>query len=127
MPVCEICGARAKKLVRIEIDGAIFEVCPNCAKLGKPVKKRAPPPSRRVRRPKPLEIELPEVELRPNYNHLVKRARERLGLSQEELGRRIGEKPSVISHIETGRLRPDDRLARKLGRFLRIELFEPLE
>ncbi|MCD6511876.1 MAG: TIGR00270 family protein [Thaumarchaeota archaeon] len=126
MPVCEICGANVKKLIKIEIDGAVFEVCPNCSKLGKPVKARMAPPPRKAR-PRRFELELPEVELKPDYSYLVKRARERLGLTQEELGRRIGEKPSVISHIETGKLRPDDRLARKLERFLGIELFEPLE
>jgi putative transcription factor len=63
----------------------------------------------------------------PDYNAVVKKARERLGLTQEELGRRVGEKASVISKIETGRLRPSVMLARKLEHVLRIKLLESIE
>lgn len=57
----------------------------------------------------------------------IKKAREMLGLSQDELGRRIGEKPSVIRLLESGKLKPSDSLARKIESFLRIQLFEAVE
>jgi ribosome-binding protein aMBF1 (putative translation factor) len=50
-----------------------------------------------------------------------------MGLSQEDLGRKINEKPSVISHLETGSMKPSDALARKLEHALKIELFLPPE
>ncbi len=58
---------------------------------------------------------------------MIKTARESLGLSQEELGMKINEKPSVISHLETGSMKPEDSLARKLEHFLKIQLFIPTE
>jgi putative transcription factor len=67
------------------------------------------------------------MEIRLDYMKEIKSARELLGLSQDELGRKINEKPSVIGHLETGRLKPDDALARKLEHFLKIELFVPVE
>lgn len=49
------------------------------------------------------------------------------GLSQEELGMKINEKPSVIHHLETGSMKPSDALARKLEHYLKIQLFIPSE
>jgi putative transcription factor len=40
---------------------------------------------------------------------------------------KINEKTSVISHLETGSMKPDDALARKLEHFLKIQLFIPTE
>jgi putative transcription factor len=69
----------------------------------------------------------PDTALVTEYNRLIKQAREQLTLSQEQLGQKISEKPSVIRLLETGRLRPDALLARKLEHALRIKLFVPLE
>lgn len=68
-----------------------------------------------------------EVELTSDFPRIIKEGRELLGLSQEELGMKINEKPSVISHLETGSLKPSDSLARKLEHFLKIQLLVPVE
>ena len=62
-----------------------------------------------------------------DFHTIIKRARERLGLSQEELGLRINEKPSVIRLLEVGKLKPNDSLARKMENYLKIELLVPSE
>jgi putative transcription factor len=67
----------------------------------------------------------PELEVDPDYNSIVKRARERMGLTQEALGRAMNEKPSVISHVESKKLKPDPILARKLMHHLKINLLVP--
>jgi len=61
-----------------------------------------------------------------NFGMLVRRARERLGLSHEDLGRKIGEKSSVISKIESEKMAPDQKLSAKLQHVLRVRLVEPL-
>ncbi len=63
--------------------------------------------------------------LRGDYSRLIKDSRESLGITQEELGRKINEKPSVIGHLENGSMKPDDVLAKKLEHFLKIQLFVP--
>jgi len=98
-------------------------VCPECARFGT---EWRPPPSRPKRRRKADLLE--EVErLQPveGYGDLIRRARERLGLTQEELGMRLGEKASVIRKLEREELIPDRRLAEKLRRVLRIEVLAP--
>jgi putative transcription factor len=68
-----------------------------------------------------------ELEVDPDYNVIVRQAREKLGLSQEALGMMIGVKPSLISHVETKKLKPDIALARKLMHQLKVDLLVPEE
>jgi uncharacterized protein (TIGR00270 family) len=76
-------------------------------------------------RPRPIihnEFTEPELEIDPDYYIIVKRARERMGLTQEALGRAINVKPSVISHVESAKMKPDFILARKLMHHLKINI-----
>jgi len=121
---CEVCGKpiRGEPIYRV-IEGARMMVCPECARFGT---EWRPPPSRPKRRRRVDLLE--EVErLQPveGYGDLIRRARERLGLTQEELGMKLGEKASVIRKLEREELIPDRRLAEKLRRVLRIEVLAP--
>ncbi len=129
---CEICG----NIIRgsadaIQIDGGLFRVCSLCSKLGKSVKIPQKPPSPRLMISKSEPINRTykenEVELRRDFNKAIKSAREKKGISQEEMGKRINEKISVIRHLETGTLKPTDILSRKIERFLTIHLLIPEE
>ncbi len=107
---------------RVEIDGAVLRVCSSCARRGNPM--GAPPTAARG----PL-LHLPserrtnsELEVDPDYPSIVRHAREKLALTQEQVGRAINVKPSVISHIETGKMKPDLVLARTLMHYLKVNL-----
>lgn len=130
--ICEICGNPIRGLVNtIQVDEGVFRVCSTCSRLGKPVKMPGDPrPPPRIRTA-PLKIDSsyqePDLVLRRDFNIQIKSARERMRLSQEELGRRLNEKLSVIKHLETGKLKPNNILARKIERFLKIRLLIPEE
>ena len=70
--------------------------------------------------------DIPQValtkELTDDYSNKIRVAREKLMLSHEELGLKINEKASVLRHIETGKMAPDNLLASKLEHMLRIQL-----
>ncbi len=129
---CEVCGSPLRASPnRVEIDGAIMVVCNNCARLGKqigpsaPTRQRANPVlgSLRTMAPRPSE---PEYEVDPDYNLKIRQAREKLGLSQEQLGKLLNEKPSVISMVESRKLKPDAALTRKFMHQLKINLLVSL-
>ncbi|AEM38888.1 transcriptional regulator, XRE family [Pyrolobus fumarii 1A] len=65
-------------------------------------------------------------EVVPDFAERVRRARERLGLSQEELAVRVKERVNVIKRIEAGTLVPTVDLARRLEKVLGIKLLEPV-
>ena len=64
----------------------------------------------------------PEFDIDPDYAITVRHAREKMGLTQEALGRMINVKPSVIHHVETGKMKPDLILARTLMHSLKVNL-----
>jgi putative transcription factor len=120
-PNCEICGAAIKSApTTVEIDGAILGVCGSCAGRGKAVRVPARKESF-IPRAARQKVE-PEMEIDPDFRVMVRKSREKRGLSQEQLGRLTNLKPSVISHVESGRLKPDLVLARRLMHELHINL-----
>jgi len=123
---------------KVEIDGAIMVVCSGCARLGRAVGGGIVRPSAatiaaRVRplqpsfrsAPAPAAMQV-EYDVDPEYNVKIRQARERMGLSQEDLGRILNEKPSVIRMVESKKLKPDSVLVRKLTHQLKITLMVPL-
>jgi putative transcription factor len=138
---CEVCGrtimGRPQKTI---IEGARLIVCKDCAILGsmswelsakEPVKKTSlsrRPIKKRLKTSKkhqqsPFE---PSLELIPNFGTLIRQARELKGLSHEDLGRRINEKVSQLKKLESNKMIPNHRLAKKLEYTLKIKLLVPL-
>ena len=54
----------------------------------------------------------------------IKKYRERLGMEQQELARRVGVKPNAVSNWENGRTRPDLNLIPKIREVLQISFYE---
>jgi putative transcription factor len=119
------------------IEGAKMLVCSNCSKLGsvyletkteprlKKVARRLPTPVHIPRR-QPSLSDTESLELANDFSSKVRQAREKLGLSQEELGKKISEKVSVLRKIESGKMTPDNVLTEKLQHALRIQLLVPV-
>jgi putative transcription factor len=133
---CEVCGRQIiGKPYKAVIEGAKMIVCGECVKLGsvyweerprRRLKKTAKPlPRTSVSRKKQPPALTEVLELVDDFGLCVRRARERLELSHEDLGRKIGEKVSVLRKIESGKMTPDHRLAEKLEHALRVKLLVP--
>ena len=133
---CEVCGRQIFGApIRAIIEGAKMTVCSECAKLGsgywesKPQRrgkksvKRQPITSFSKRQQRPTVTET--LELVGDFGQRVRQAREGLGLSHEDLGRKIRERVSVIRKIESGKMVPDLALAEKLEHALKITLRVP--
>jgi putative transcription factor len=66
-------------------------------------------------------------EVVEGYHAKIRQAREKLGLSHEELGKKINEKASVLSKLETGKMTPNNMLVTKLEHALKIKLLVPIK
>jgi putative transcription factor len=120
------------------IEGAKMQVCGSCAKLGsvyweakteprmKKVAKRMPAPVLPAPRKQPSLSEAENLELIDNFGAKVRQAREKMGLSHQDLGKKISEKVSVLRKIEGGKMTPNNLLAEKLQHALRIKLLMPI-
>jgi putative transcription factor len=145
---CEICGEEvAERGTMIDVEGAKLFVCWQCRKFGEEVKRRPSKPSAqsvqrsaktpvqnirrtvkpRVERVRETRQASPELELVEDYPQRIRRARESLNLTQEDLAKRIGERLSIVQKLETGKMWPSDTLVEKLGRILRLTLRAPVE
>ena len=132
---CEVCGRRIfGKPYKVVIEGARLTVCTDCSKHGKLVWEEEPKPKAVIKPkgPRPtLHIQVPKStkptvdtsqELVQNFHNVIREAREKLGLSHEDLGKKINEKVSLLKKIETGKMTPDNNLAIRLEHTLKIKL-----
>ena len=133
---CEVCGRKIfRDPFRAVIEGAKLTVCSECAKHGKifyeeEVLKKAPERKTFIPLPVKKKAGKPTVdttqEIVEGYYLKIRHAREKLGFSHEELGKKIKEKASVLKKIETGKMTPNNQLITKLERTLKIKLLVPV-
>jgi len=85
--------------------------------------------SKPISKPKPRRstgIRLDEMELIEEYAKIIRAARQKKNISQDELAQRVGESISTLKSIEAGRQKPTEKTIRGLERELEISLLEPL-
>ncbi len=137
--MCEMCGTDVEATSRVKIERSVLQLCPNCAKFGTPVD---PPPGPAAPSPVPTRIrvgpvrpsasrrfeerdvylEMPEMELAPDWFHRIRVGREQRGWTPEVFAKKLNEKKSIVLKIESGSFRPPDALIRKIEHQLGIRL-----
>lgn len=128
---CDMCGTDSG-LVLAEIEGVKLQVCSRCARFGKVIKRVQTPDPKAKRKAEAKQEEVvvpppPEWVLVDDYASRIRNKRESLKLKQEEMGKRLAEKASLLQKIETGGFTPGIELARKIERILSITLLEKTE
>jgi uncharacterized protein (TIGR00270 family) len=114
MADCEVCG-RSNAGIKANIEGSELTVCKLCASLGKVMSPEIP-----VVRPSLLKkpVRLPEeMQLTPrsDLSELVRKGREKLGITQEQLTMRLKLPGNTIRRIEGGWQPPLDVMKRLEG------------
>jgi putative transcription factor len=81
-------------------------------------------------KPKPkspsIGVRLEDMDLIEDYAKTILAARQKKGISQDELAQRVGESISTLKAIEAGRQKPTEKTIKGLERELDISLLEPL-
>ena len=137
---CEVCGQKIQtNPITAIIEGAKLTVCVECSKHGrivtqdeytpkpKPTSKlsaRTPVTMTQKKKPE-IKVEITQ-EIIEDYTSKIRQAREKLGLTHEDLAKKINEKTSVIGKLETGKIQPSNILATKLEHALKIKLLTPV-
>ena len=135
---CEVCGHKIHDdPITAVIEGARLTVCVECSKHGKvvydepaaprqaPAKKPQAPISMVPRKTMIANVQITQ-EVTEDYANTIRVAREKLGLTHDELGKRINEKASVLRNLEAGKMAPNNQLASKLEHMLKIKLLVPI-
>ena len=126
MSYCELCGRPAAEKKMVIVDGTVFNVCVACSKHGKPYIPAQVPSKKKkqaaTRQQKKIGL-ADETMLTSNFAGLIREARMKMGLTHEQLGMKMNEKAQLLRKFETGTLKPDELLAKKLERYLGIRLY----
>lgn len=137
--LCEMCGKDVPFIKTIKVEGTFLKACSDCSKFGAELTKKEERTvsvpgvteglERRLmrRREKDVFESGGELELVLDYPQRIRKARNAKSWKQEELAAKINEKKSVIMKLETGDIRPDEKLIAKLEKALNITLKEKYE
>jgi len=138
--LCEMCGRDFPGLRSVRVEGTPLKVCSECARFGDEnvaatsggtLSVHSTVADRLDHRDKRMTskdvFNQFKGELVEDYSARLKSARLSRGWTPEDLGKKINEKKSVIHKLETGELRPDNKLVVKLQRTLEIVLKEDVE
>jgi len=132
---CPICGSIIwGKGVRVLLEGAKITVCNNCASHG--TKIQTPPKNFQHKKSVQRGLQTTskkqtfkkkvgeDLEIVPDYAKKIKYVRNRLGLNQDQFAQKLNEKPSLIRRIETGKVEPTVKLAKKIENTYKIVLIK---
>ncbi len=131
---CELCGRECACRPAL-VDGVRMMLCPGCMRHGQGVREIEQPTNNssgpllsRIKRPKIKDVYKDmDKELVSDWNERIRQAREKKGISREDLGFKIGERTVTIAKIENGDLRPSDQVVKKLEKELEITLVEEVK
>jgi len=123
-----MCGKKTEDLFEAIVEGSMLSVCKNCSKHGNVIRVLQAPKEisaefkrERVSSEDPVEV------IVEDYTGVIKKAREKMKLTQEQLAKDVGERESVIHQTESGKMKPNFSLAKKLNVYLKINLIEKAE
>ncbi|MCX8178759.1 MAG: multiprotein bridging factor aMBF1 [Candidatus Aenigmarchaeota archaeon] len=122
IPECCICGKEQKELVRIALEDAIVDVCNSCSTFGQKVNVKPKEPIYAIKDKKDDDFEIIE-----NFGEVIKKAREKNGIERKDFAAKIKESEKLIRKIESGDIKPDLNLAKKIEKELKIKIIEKAE
>ncbi len=133
MTSCEICGIQIiDNPIRVYVEGNVLRVCRACSKRGKPSNElqknqiRVSAKTKKIAMPNKITFHDSTI-LVDNFSEVIRKSRMKQGLTHEQLGLIIKERASLLRKIESGSLKPDDELAKKLERYFRINIYTEVD
>ena len=145
MASCEICGIQIlEKVDRVYVEGNLLTVCISCSKRGKPssnkqniqktgkpsyqqnIQKTGFPRPKKIVKNEKITFDDTRI-LVSNLSEVIRKSRMTRGLTHEQLGLTLNERASLLRKIESGSIKPDEELAKKLERFFRIPLYTEVD
>ena len=139
---CEICG-RETQVHKYRIEGAEMIACASCGKHGTLIEDRSPHPKASSFKsssstvpsksftPKPKDNfqrnysnKKADKVLVENYGRVITAARDKMGITRQELAKSLFIRETLLTKIEAGNIRPADEVIKKIEKALNIVLFE---
>ena len=117
---CDLCGYSGE-LFTAQIEGILMDVCGKCLRFGNLIEKK---------RDISIEKIIPKLKketiflLKEDYNIKIKKIREKLNLTQEDLAKKLNEKASLIHKLENKGIEPNENIIKKIENLFKIKLTE---
>jgi len=123
---------------KIDVEGSRLNVCEKCSSYGRIIARITAAASPKAEKKKATEEVLAAQKIaqkstetvqiiKPDFAKIIREAREKTGLNQEEFSKKINERESLLNKIESGHIKPDLEMARKLEKALKVSIVDSVE
>ena len=135
LTVCKSCSKRGKpssKQQNIQKTGRPSSYQQNIQKTGRPssyqqnIQKTGFPRPKKIVKNEKITFDDTRI-LVSNLSEVIRKSRMTRGLTHEQLGLSLNERASLLRKIESGSIKPDEELTKKLERFFRIPLYTEVD
>jgi putative transcription factor len=122
-----MCGKELEHLIDAKVEGVEMQLCGSCAKYGTRIEKEETTisaknasirPSKKPQAIVPQQFEYVDI----HAGRLLKKKREEMGMRQKDMARFLNEKESLIHQLESGHIKPSQKLLDKLKAKLGLDL-----
>ena len=131
---CPICDGIIWKGQKVLIEGVKMTVCNSCAQYGKKLltkpkstylkKSYSIQPKSSLRNSIRKIVDIKEMEIVPNYAKRIRNVRTLKKLNQDQFAQKLNEKPSLLRRIESAKVKPTIKLAKKIEKVYNITLLK---
>ncbi len=120
MSNCDLCG-KDFELFKTRIEGSLVDACERCSKFGE-VLWRIEDIKSEIKTKKIDDEDWENIV--EDYDKIIRKEREKIGLKQDELAKKLNEKESLIQKIENKQIMPNLKIAKKMEKFFGVKLIE---
>ncbi|TFG03137.1 MAG: TIGR00270 family protein [Promethearchaeota archaeon] len=125
---CPICDGIIWKGQKVLIESVKMTVCNSCAQYGKKLITKPKSTSSYSARPKGSSRnsinKMDEVEIVPDYAKIIRNVRTLKKLNQDQFAQKLNEKPSLLRRIESAKVKPTIKLAKKIEKVYNVILLK---
>ena len=124
---CDLCGTE-NELFNAIVENSLMSVCKRCLKFGKLVERNKNfDVDEIIKKPIRNKVEESIIRLVLDYNLIIKKSREKLNLTQEDVGKKLNEKLSLIQKVENKSIQPNGILIKKFENLFKVKLTEEIK
>ena len=116
---CEICGKETANPSKIDLDGSHLMVCSGCSDYGIKENLQRTQPFTSQKHKTLFEM---DDEIKQGYGKVIMQARQKKGLTIDDLGKAVFEKSSLLHRIEREDIKPSPKLTKKIEAELGIKI-----
>ena len=122
---CEMCGKEGS-IIKAMVESIEMDLCSGCSVYGKRLEPKSDDMIYKPRIRPPISSVEDRKGIVNNFSEIIRKKRNQLGMTQEEFAKKLAEKESIVTKMESGSFTPSIPKMEKIEKILNVTLIEEM-